>query len=263
MLSKVDDCESNIVSRLTLAIEKETDYKLPRYFHMLSTNEMMKAEAMTSCGKNWFEMLTRSRDPVTELKLIGKQALVKTLLCFPGYRDYAFCPGETLEHSKVRYRDILEKLTTQAYDQKYNGRENPVVNPLKRNWLGEKLAAQSVGDFYRWTYKHRFCIRAMRLRCAFEIFKLEHERYPVCLDELVPSVLASIPLDPYDGKPIRYNSDHRYFWTPGPDRAFNGKVKFSDDGYPLWQNKNYHFVQLLDTSRSNPPPMKYRKLIKR
>ena len=258
-LSKMDDYERNAMKRLERTAECETGYWLPRYFHSLSTNETMKAEAMTWCGKNWFEMLTRSRDPATELKLIGKQALVKTLLCFPGYSDYAFRTKETLERSKVYYRDTLEKLKTEVYNPKYVKIEKPVVNPLKRNWLGEKLAAQSVGDLYKWFYRQRFLSRAMRLRFAFEIFKFKHGRYPASLGELVPSVLDAVPLDPYDGKPIRYNSEHRYFWTPGPDGTFNGKVDFSYDEYPLWKNKNYHFVQLLDNSRRNPPPMMCRK----
>ena len=259
MSAKIDDYESNALIRLSRAFEKENDYRLPRYVHLLSTNETMKAEAMSWCGNNWFEMLTRSRDPASELKLIGKQALVKTLLCFPGYRDYAFRTKETLDRSKAYYRDMLENLKIEVYNPRYVKIKKPVVNPLKRNWLGEKLAAQSMGDVYKWFYKQRFFLRTMQLRCAFEIFKLKHGSYPVRLDELVPSVLDAVPLDPYDGKPIRYNSDHRYFWTPGPDGNFNGKVDFSYDGYPLWKNKNYHFVQLLDNSRRNPPPAMYRK----
>ena len=66
-----------------------------------------------------------------------------------------------------------------------------------------------------------------------------------------------VPLDPYDGQPIRYNAEHGYFWTPGPDGAFDGKVDFAKDGYPMWKNRNYKFVQLLDTTKMNRPPQTY------
>ena len=51
--------------------------------------------------------------------------------------------------------------------------------------------------------------------------------------------------------------DHGYFWTPGPDGAFDGKVDFAKDGYPMWKNRNYHFVQLLDTTKMNRPLATY------
>ena len=85
-------------------------------------------------------------------------------------------------------------------------------------------------------YKTVFCCHASRLRLAFEDFRLAKERYPTELAELVPDCIAAVPLDPYDGEPIRYNSEHGYFWTPGPDGTFEGKVDFDEDGYPRWRN---------------------------
>ena len=111
-----------------------------------------------------------------------------------------------------------------------------------------------------------FCCHASRLRLAFEDFRLAKGRYPTELAEFVPDCIAAVPLDPYDGEPIRYNSEHGYFWTPGPDGTFEGKVDFDKDGYPRWKNRNYHFVQLLDTAKRNRPPAIYmpqRKIPKR
>ena len=112
-------------------------------------------------------------------------------------------------------------------------------------------------SLYRNHYKTVFCTRASRLRLAFEDFRSAKGRYPTELAELVPDCIAAVPLDPYDEQPIRYNAEHGYFWTPGPDGTFDGKVDFDEDGYPRWKNRNYHFVQLLDTTKGNRPPSTY------
>jgi hypothetical protein len=48
--------------------------------------------------------------------------------------------------------------------------------------------------------------------CALERYKLEAGRYPEELNQLVPKFLESVPLDPIDGKPLRYHqsSDRRF-----------------------------------------------------
>ena len=40
---------------------------------------------------------------------------------------------------------------------------------------------------------------------ALERYRIAHGRWPDTLDKLVPEYLASIPLDPFDGRPLRYS----------------------------------------------------------
>jgi hypothetical protein len=61
---------------------------------------------------------------------------------------------------------------------------------------------------------------------ALERFYLKHARYPVALQELVPEFATAVPLDPCDGKEVRYRTTAagRYqLWCVG----LNGK---NDDG---------------------------------
>ncbi len=45
---------------------------------------------------------------------------------------------------------------------------------------------------------------------ALERYRLAHGQYPESLDALVPDILPEVPLDPFDGKPLRYvRSDER------------------------------------------------------
>lgn len=55
---------------------------------------------------------------------------------------------------------------------------------------------------------------------ALERFYLQHAKYPSRLEELVPSLLHAVPLDPCDGKPLRYRlteSGRFVLWSVGFD----------------------------------------------
>ncbi len=94
-----------------------------------------------------------------------------------------------------------------------------------------------------WSDRLSMFFNAMRLLIAIELFALESGRYPDTLDELVPSVLASLPIDPYapDGR-FRYcvvdpsgaaaGLAPFALWTVGADGVDNGGlVTFEDLGY--------------------------------
>jgi hypothetical protein len=51
---------------------------------------------------------------------------------------------------------------------------------------------------------------------------------PQSLDALVPGYLPDVPADPFDGKPLRYNT--KALWCTGPD--------LTDDGGSLENGKD-------------------------
>jgi hypothetical protein len=68
-----------------------------------------------------------------------------------------------------------------------------------------------------------------RLRCALaavavERYRRQHGRWPESLTELVPAQLSQLPLDPFDGQPIRYRrlTDGVVIYCLGPDLQDNG-----------------------------------------
>ncbi|MAE62358.1 MAG: hypothetical protein CMJ49_13505 [Planctomycetaceae bacterium] len=92
--------------------------------------------------------------------------------------------------------------------------------------------------------RHEAMIRAARIAVAIERHRLAHGTRPDKLDDLIPQFLDAIPVDPFDGKPMRYiNSsaaakvysvdkdaiDNRGAWTdadghryqPGTDVGFD------------------------------------------
>ena len=68
-----------------------------------------------------------------------------------------------------------------------------------------------------------------RLRCAVaglavERFRLAKGRWPTTLDEIPRDILAVVPLDPYDGNPLKYvrRSDGVTVYSIGPDEQDDG-----------------------------------------
>ncbi len=66
--------------------------------------------------------------------------------------------------------------------------------------------------------------RAMRAAIACERFRLRHERWPSELSEVCPELLDRLPVDPFDGKPIRYSivAEGIQLWTIAEDGIDNG-----------------------------------------
>ena len=60
---------------------------------------------------------------------------------------------------------------------------------------------------------------------ALKRFQLKHGKWPESLEELVPEFFPAVPIDPYDGKPLRYhpNADGTYLlYCVGPDGVDDG-----------------------------------------
>ena len=67
-------------------------------------------------------------------------------------------------------------------------------------------------------------VRAARTALAVERFRLSRGKLPESLQDLVPDYLGSVPLDPFDGKPLRYRvTDHGYIvYSIGADGVDDG-----------------------------------------
>ena len=244
---------------------------LRRRCDSLLTNSAAKADLLLKDGLSGLGWLMRNnrRDGVLKFafdrstrvdwRRVDRSCVIAMLNCCFGYSGYAVKPKASLNELGRRNREFVEKFKAASYDHGYAERksvERGRLNPFRENWLGEGLSWE-VNSAYRQHYKTVFGWRSGRLRLACENYRAEKGRYPAELSELVPGFIDAIPRDPYDGEPIRYNAEHGYFWTPGPDGTFEGKVDFDKDGYPRWKNRNYKFVQLLDTAKSNRPPAHY------
>jgi len=63
---------------------------------------------------------------------------------------------------------------------------------------------------------------------ALRCYQLEHGELPDALEALVPGTLEALPLDDFDGKPIKWSQAERTIYTVGPDLRDNGGVAADD-----------------------------------
>lgn len=96
-------------------------------------------------------------------------------------------------------------------------------------------------------------VRSAVVALATERYRLKHGRWPDTLDMLVPAFLPEVPIDPYDGRPLRYLRlpEGVVIYSVGPDLTDNG-------GNLDRQNRTRAGtdvgVQLWDVRRRRQPP---------
>ena len=100
---------------------------------------------------------------------------------------------------------------------------------------------EKLGEAYR--RKHAKA-RCMTVLLALERYRLRKGRWPTTLGELAPDLLPAIPLDPYDGRPLRYRltGGGVVVYSVGADETDNGGalnrqsdiLPGTDVGFELW-----------------------------
>ena len=77
-----------------------------------------------------------------------------------------------------------------------------------------------------------FWPRAASTAIALDLFHRRHGRYPDRLDDLVPDFLPSVPVDPFDGRPVRFRHepDRLIIYSIGGDGVDNGGLQESYRG---------------------------------
>jgi ABC-type transport system involved in multi-copper enzyme maturation permease subunit len=103
-------------------------------------------------------------------------------------------------------------------------------------------------------------VRCALAALAVERYRRQHGRWPVSLSALVPGQLADVPLDPYDGQPLRYRqvADGTVIYSVGPDLVDDGGKLVpsgrgnagTDLGMRLWNPDR----RRLPPSTANGPP---------
>ena len=66
------------------------------------------------------------------------------------------------------------------------------------------MLSASYINFYLKALRMIACLRCAATACAVERFRLKYKKLPEKLEQLVPEFLPKVPIDPFDGKPLRY-----------------------------------------------------------
>ncbi len=86
---------------------------------------------------------------------------------------------------------------------------------------------------------------------ALKAFQTKNGRLPQTLDELVPEFLPAVPLDDFDGKPIRYSPAKKVLYSVGEDFKDGGGMT-RDEARRWWdENKKTVYGPLGDNEEPN------------
>ena len=91
---------------------------------------------------------------------------------------------------------------------------------------------------YRWIENTHVRTEVAAVAIAVHAFRSEHGSFPESTEALVPYYLGSIPVDGFDGLPLRYSSQGDGFtvYSVGADGVDDGGKITGEDGSDLgWQ----------------------------
>lgn len=110
----------------------------------------------------------------------------------------------------------------------------------------------------RFRCKHAY-LRSTIVALAAERFRREKNVWPDNIDQLCPQYLATVPLDPFDGKPLRYRrvQDGALAYSVGQGGVENGRNL--DRQQPAQPGANIDFLLWDVSKRRQPPKPKSRK----
>jgi hypothetical protein len=112
------------------------------------------------------------------------------------------------------------------------------LTPLANLWL------PSYEKVMRAFLRNQALLRCSCVALAVERFRKTHGRWPDNLAVLVPEFLGELPVDPYNGLPLKFRrlADGVVIYSVGPDREDNGgkldrqnpTASGTDFGFQLW-----------------------------
>ena len=73
------------------------------------------------------------------------------------------------------------------------------------------------------SFRYRANHECLRVFLAIRSFRAKHSgRLPDSISDLVPAILASLPVDPYNGQPLRFDRKKGLVWSVGENLRDDG-----------------------------------------
>jgi len=105
---------------------------------------------------------------------------------------------------------------------------------LRPNWAGHalyRIMAPAANGACELKCAQDVSLSAASALLAMKAYKLDKGELPETLEQLVPEYLDAVPIDDFDGKPLRYNAAKKIIYSVGEDLEDNGgttKQEFID-----------------------------------
>jgi hypothetical protein len=135
--------------------------------------------------------------------------------------SFGFCPNRTRKELADDYRRLRRQAALPAAE-----RSGPLLAESGAAWRNasgrryRELVTRSWNMILGLFDFSRFHFEGVRAIVALRRHRLERGDYPERLEALVPDYLGSVPLDPWDGAPVRYSREARLLWSIHADGGF-------------------------------------------
>lgn len=151
--------------------------------------------------------------------------------------DPFFKPNATLRLFASSFRDLAGEVQRAHFARsgraldRIPARRQGLRRLLNSNWRGEAYFAERIRH-YAGFYDQQTLLKAQR-ELVLTLFALRryhavHGRLPAALADLVPEFIPELPIDPFDGEPLRYNPRDAILRSVGSDLVDEGGW-FDDD----------------------------------
>ncbi|MGB2937436.1 MAG: hypothetical protein WBD05_04460 [Phycisphaerae bacterium] len=143
---------------------------------------------------------------------------------------FAFKPNETRRLFAEAFRTAIENVPrpyaeAQEIKHPWSEQRGFVRRFCSGNIVGKMLCAillPAENGVLKTKAQTKTDLNATRVLLAMKAFKVGKGRLPTTLDELVPEYLDAVPLDDFDGQPLRHNPEKKVIYSVGKDLQNDG-----------------------------------------
>ena len=169
-------------------------------------------------------------------------------------------PNQTRRFFAETFRVAIENIPRpyvemQEIKRPWSKKQGVVLNLLLGNIGGRILCGillPAVSSVIEERVQAKTQLAATRALLAMKAFKVEKGRLPETLDELVPEYLEAVPLDDFDGKPLRYNPEKKVVYSVGEDLVDGGGMT-KEEQKAWWLKENPWLEEHPEEEEYNKP----------
>ncbi len=149
-------------------------------------------------------------------------------------KSYYFQPHKIIAEVTAEYRKVVSLNSTPCTETPQQPSYASTTPNIWMYYVRSYFLPNAIGQFmnemafhYGTELRTRLCNEnflngATQTLIALKEFSQDNGALPISLTQLVPIYLPSVPLDPYDGKAIKYSAEKKIVYSVGSDHVDNG-----------------------------------------
>ncbi len=144
--------------------------------------------------------------------------------------NFYFQPNKTkllfAEHIRANIRSVNQPCgEIKAIEAPNLAPTNPIAMRFEENAIGKILydvGAANLTNMIIIKCKEDLLVAATQTLLAIKAYSNDNGNHPTSLNDLVPHYISSVPIDPFDGKALKYSYAKKIVYSVGPDLHDSG-----------------------------------------